>query len=616
MVEIEDPYKTLPYRGQQRFLSWLGFIWPSHSEAFYHSSTQAFPVIPDTHYPFDGLNFAQGVQWYSEEETGERISAFAPGVALTANSHQELHNIIPAARGENRFIAKKDGIAAGTELFLNYGRVWHEWRAEWEQHYSTKRVYETLQDYNRKMDFSNLPTQADKRAQMDETTRRKKKHVLNTDLHKPFGAVERNLPEEEEESTSSTTTLEETTKSLDWLQQHGYCVDVLQVGETDDDDDDEGAAFVTRAIRKGEIISPAPLLTLKRSDLEMYEFNQHEITYRNALNFDRLTGQEELLNLCYGHADSELLLLPYSPGVSFIRHASADQPANAEIRWSAGQEELLALHPIDVLELPGGQLRMEFVALRDLQAGEQVLVDFGPAYETAWNENDDFRHERRVPDDFYPHHWLHASVEYKVDLPKLQPGEMQPLVWKHNGKPVADAYRVGLPANFSQKVLQYSQELGIMDKFEEVLYQNPMESDDWYVFDAKGENNGEWFVQRFMSTVWNFNMHYIAMWSEAARKSFLRAMYKAGFQTALEAIGREFGLESLTCFHGSFMGISEADSSFTHTDIYATGGLGFNIIFPTVTVPDSDPELDIQSTDPNIVIRLNYEHGKFARSFG
>eukprot|EP00543_Licmophora_paradoxa_P002973 CAMPEP_0202453364 /NCGR_PEP_ID=MMETSP1360-20130828/11353_1 /ASSEMBLY_ACC=CAM_ASM_000848 /TAXON_ID=515479 /ORGANISM="Licmophora paradoxa, Strain CCMP2313" /LENGTH=148 /DNA_ID=CAMNT_0049072433 /DNA_START=8 /DNA_END=451 /DNA_ORIENTATION=+ len=64
----------------------------------------------------------------------------------------------------------------------------------------------------------------------------------------------------------------------------------------------------------------------------------------------------------------------------------------------------------------------------------------------------------------------------------------------------------------------------------------------------------------------------------------------------------------MTCFHVSYMGVSECDNSFTHTDVYATDEKAVNLIWPIIVVDGSKPELDVQSDDANIVISINYEY--------
>jgi hypothetical protein len=57
-IPVADVFKTLPYRGQQRFPSWLGYVWPSERGAFHHEGEMApFPNFGDEVKGYDdGLN--------------------------------------------------------------------------------------------------------------------------------------------------------------------------------------------------------------------------------------------------------------------------------------------------------------------------------------------------------------------------------------------------------------------------------------------------------------------------------------------------------------------------------------------------------------------------------
>ncbi len=100
----------------------------------------------------------------------------------------------------------------------------------------------------------------------------------------------------------------------------------------------------------------------------------------------------------------------------------------------------------------------------------------------------------------------------------------------------------------------------------------------------------------------------VSPWNKNARTSFLRALGTGGFDTVLDGMGTYFGLDHMSFFFLGFMGVAEADNSFTHSDVYATGEKGFNTIWPIVIVNGTKPELDIISDDANIVLSINYEH--------
>lgn len=64
-------------------------------------------------------------------------------------------------------------------------------------------------------------------------------------------------------------------KSADWLKENGMCIDnimpmksrIIQAGR---------GAFATRRIKKGEIISPVPLVQVRRDHLDIYEADESE----------------------------------------------------------------------------------------------------------------------------------------------------------------------------------------------------------------------------------------------------------------------------------------------------------------------------------------------------
>ena len=106
-IVIADKYKALPYRGQQRWPSWLQYIWPESPGALSDFTTKPFPVVPPQLWDFDhGLNSANGLEFYmddiSEDMMGkmdpewqptQRVNAFVPGLATLANSHEFLSNM-------------------------------------------------------------------------------------------------------------------------------------------------------------------------------------------------------------------------------------------------------------------------------------------------------------------------------------------------------------------------------------------------------------------------------------------------------------------------------------------------------------------------------------------
>jgi hypothetical protein len=170
-------------------------------------------------------------------------------------------------------------------------------------------------------------------------------------------------------------------KPLPWLQENGICVDNISVQSSTLPGVGRGA-FAKRRIEKGEIIVSSPVIHFDRSQTEIVKQFQNE---DGGLEYTEHVEQHQLLlNYCYGHPNSTVLMLPYAPGVNFINHHS--EP-NAILDWSESplmDENILDLTASDALEEHNGRLIVDYVALRDIEAGEELFMDYGRDWEKAW----------------------------------------------------------------------------------------------------------------------------------------------------------------------------------------------------------------------------------------
>jgi hypothetical protein len=155
-------------------------------------------------------------------------------------------------------------------------------------------------------------------------------------------------------------------QSVDWLKQHGICLDTLSVAPSTLPGVGRGS-FSKRAVEKGQVIASTPVVHFDRSELEIVvqsteveemlpSARKHGIKYT-----DKVTGKQLLLNYCFGHPDSNLLLLPFAPGVNSINHNSGK--VNAVIRWSPlsvglGLESYLTASPAILLSFNATPLIM------------------------------------------------------------------------------------------------------------------------------------------------------------------------------------------------------------------------------------------------------------------
>jgi hypothetical protein len=450
-------------------------------------------------------------------------------------------------------------------------------------------------------------------------------------------------------------------KSLEWLNDNGVCLSsgILRVG-TSNIKNAGRAVFSTAGIAKGEVVLTTPLIALRRDDFRIYKADPHAEHERDTVDKSTIIGEELLLNYAYGHRDSPMLLVPNAPVANFFNHGG-EEDANVQIRWPVAGSNTARLfdwaynrqkedvyddafeskhhnswlkdHPIDVME-KSGKLAFEYIALRDIEKDEEILIDYGSLWEHAWYNfqthayargSGYFRHPIGVPDGFYPNNWLHVTDKYEIaeikDLENkpLEPGVALPMTWVHNGKALSpkSGYIVGLEKGFSDRFLDYSEKTGVIELYRKLLTEQEgfrLKSDEFTTYKPGVLTNTskasakelEFFAQKYKANSYKFNMHFVAAWNEAARKSVIEGLGDAGFDLAIKAIGERFGYDNITCFHASYMGMTYCDKAKPHSDIYATQDKSWNIVFPLITVEGTDPELSIMAEDMNTVVGVHY----------
>lgn len=131
-------------------------------------------------------------------------------------------------------------------------------------------------------------------------------------------------------------------------------------------------AFVKRNLPAGAMVAPVPLQAFE--DRRVFQTTKPEQLY---------------VNYCYQPAGSNIMFYGYGPGVNLINHSS--QQPNVRLQWSTNYLHKKELLDMDYQEfwdsVKPGALVMEVIALRDLVAGEELLMDYGSEWESAWNDH-------------------------------------------------------------------------------------------------------------------------------------------------------------------------------------------------------------------------------------
>jgi len=161
-------------------------------------------------------------------------------------------------------------------------------------------------------------------------------------------------------------------RTPEWIRENGMCIENLVPGRSHIQQAGKGG-IAQFAIKQGEIVAPAPMLQIVNRDvLDIYDEDGENV------------GTQLLMNYCFGHAESSLLLCPDTNAI-LINHCSLrtrecgpDGP-NAKIQWASGWEKendrwlSMSMHELE--EQTGRGLAMEIVATRDIQPGEEVRAD-------------------------------------------------------------------------------------------------------------------------------------------------------------------------------------------------------------------------------------------------
>ena len=196
-------------------------------------------------------------------------------------------------------------------------------------------------------------------------------------------------------------------KATEWLSTHGYCLDTLRAGPSTNPHAGRGA-FTTRSFDQGEIVTLTPMMHIAdRSLLQMYNIE----TFRDAETGELvraknekagLIGHQLLLNYCFSHPESRLLLFPLGSHVGLINH---DKDPNAYITWSRIKDNGLpnqhAYQDVSVDEMAMVDkivVVMKIVARRPIEEGEEITIDYGIEWEEAWEK--------------YMKHWeIHTALQ-------------------------------------------------------------------------------------------------------------------------------------------------------------------------------------------------------------
>lgn len=182
---------------------------------------------------------------------------------------------------------------------------------------------------------------------------------------------------------------ERTIRDPSWLKENGVCMDGIRSRPSSIPHAGRGA-FSTRSFRKGDTIVPVPMIHIPQKEvLTMYASRKTSIAHLQERDVDNPIGQQLILNYCFGHNESTMLLSPYGSITSLINHGFG-LAANARLEWAHDwmtHPEWLEEPPEELLKHNSAGLGWNLVALRDIQPDEEVLISYGKVWEEAWEKH-------------------------------------------------------------------------------------------------------------------------------------------------------------------------------------------------------------------------------------
>ena len=166
--------------------------------------------------------------------------------------------------------------------------------------------------------------------------------------------------------------------SPEWLEQHGICADNIVEGSSTIPGAGRGG-FAGRPMDEGARVAPLPMI---------------HVPYRNKLDVQHESNDKTsqlLVNYCFGHRDSTLLLCPYGSLTGLVNHAPKEK-ANVRLEWSDPSRsyhhpEYLQKSVADMNNAQKAVVAMELIATRPIEEGEELLLDYGQEWEDAWKQH-------------------------------------------------------------------------------------------------------------------------------------------------------------------------------------------------------------------------------------
>jgi hypothetical protein len=273
----------------------------------------------------------------------------------------------------------RESIRKGMEIFISYGEDWLHDRESYLGKVPLKESYEKADLFVEKfISFLQKEERSIGRKAMTKFWSFIRQELT---FDERVTSVLPDLDHLEEAARKGTAGYSLPVRTLDWLKSNGSCLDNIRSGNSSIKGIGMGA-FARRSFSAGEVITTTPLIHLSRKDTIILKKNDENVIIPD--------GHQLILNYCYGHPQSSLLLLPYSPVVNYINHNNDTSLVNARMEWSTSilqKSDWLDRKVDDILKEVKSGLLIDIIAVKDIQKGDEIFLNYGEYWQNAWDQH-------------------------------------------------------------------------------------------------------------------------------------------------------------------------------------------------------------------------------------
>jgi len=362
------------------------------------------------------------------ETFDDGVDCVVPSLGMAANSHQGLYNAefdVPrvGSGGLNRFHHPSAGsstqyrveftatsdLKAGTEVFMDYGESWFTVRDKVLGYTPLGDDYLWADTALKKMLSSNVFSSEIESIETEKRYALLKNLVSSIDIRKGNALPKLSAElKRAEEKGAAAYSAPDYIRSIEWLEENGTCIDSVQEKQSTIPGAGWGA-FLKRSVKKGEVVIVSPLIHFPYDEvMDMYDHASAEVNdstadfyageekYSTRKKGEKIIGKQLLTNYVFGHPDSSMLFFPYAGSMGLINHGGEGK-ANVKLQWPSGKGPALKYHQQSWFDLTVDQLAaedkqkrglmIEIIATRDIDVDEEVFLDYGPAWQEAWDDH-------------------------------------------------------------------------------------------------------------------------------------------------------------------------------------------------------------------------------------